>query len=490
MVHVNLPLRAGLALAPSVATGEPAHRLHRPALSAWPEGNRVAAPAWIEMAKAWVRDCLPALNSSACSGRTTSDEVIRLVNGLLRGAPPPREFADRQAMQALMILGVCGSSVERHAQQSQRRAGEPAIPGRGIEKLIAAGRRPFLEYVGELADRFGHMHRDSFVTFIERNGPAVRVLHPKTRRPFHALPAGFDDGAYLTFTGRAEEIELIRLLKEAAALQGAANLFLVRLQDAATAVDNAAAVSDCFDAAVLLLAVRAKIVELLGASSSNADLLDVLRQYACDWRDHAPLLRPPSGANDGGFLHRDMLLFSELLPPSGPVPGYRTYVRHTVLPALMPEVVARIEAAMSSDSIEARLYCRLGTTRDVLGRIGGRSCDALLDANPWLAAYVLVYAAQRALSRAHYEAASRFLLEPARAQDARNSVVPSTHGNGQMDLLHLVRQLDAARAAHPLATLGAQIGAGGRLDAILRDLGHRRRSHAELLSLCPRAGEV
>jgi len=196
---------------------------------------------WIDAAKAWARDRLPELNDRAYCGRMTADELACLVNKLLSGAPLPRDFDDRQAMQALMILGVCGSSVERHAQQSQHRARQPVVPGRGLEKLLAANQRRFVKYYAEIADRVGHIHRDSFVTFVERNGPAVHVLHPGSREPFHIVPAAFEDGAYITFTARTEELEFIRLLKESAALQGAANTFLARLQDATTALDDAAA---------------------------------------------------------------------------------------------------------------------------------------------------------------------------------------------------------------------------------------------------------
>ena len=115
------------------------------------------------------------------------------------------------------------------------------VPGRGLEKLLAANQRRFVKYYAEIADRVGHIHRDSFVTFVERNGPAVHVLHPGSREPFHIVPAAFEDGAYITFTARTEELEFIRLLKESAALQGAANTFLARLQDATTALDDAAA---------------------------------------------------------------------------------------------------------------------------------------------------------------------------------------------------------------------------------------------------------
>jgi hypothetical protein len=80
------------------------------------------------------------------------------------------------------------------------------------------------------------------------------------------------------------------------------------------------------------------------------------------------------------------------------------------------------------------------------------------------------------------------VVTPKRERDARDdpreraTVVPNTHGTTGMDPLRLVRELDEASAAHPLAALGSQARVG--LDATLRRLGYRRRGHAELLSLC------
>lgn len=442
---------------------------------------------WIDGARAWVLERLPALNRSAYGGQTTVDEIACLANEVLRSAPPPRDLGGRQAMQALMLLGVCGSSVERHAQQARRRAGEPASPGHGLGKLVAAG-RPFTAYFAELADRIGHAHRDSFVTFVEHNGPAVWVLHPEHREPLHVLPAAFEDGAYITFTARPEEREFIRLLKESAALQGAANRFLERLQDPRAALDDPTAVRACFHAATLMLAVRAKIVEFMRTSAFDADFfLDVLRQYACHWSARAPL-RPPSGANDDTALHRDVMLFDELLPASGDFPGYGAHVKH-VCSVLMPAAVNTLAAAMDTASIEARLLARLGTTREALGRLDAAACAALLAAQPWVAALLAVYDAQRDLSRAHYGTVTRYLTGPKHHRDVgadpreRVTVVPNTHGTTGMDPLRIVRALDEARARHPLAAVGAR-APRALLDATLGRLGHRPWRHQELLGLC------
>jgi hypothetical protein len=448
---------------------------------------------WIAGAKAWVLERLPALNRSAYGGHMTDGELACLVNEVLRGAPPPRDLGGRQAMQALMLLGVCGSSVERHAQQARRRAGEPASPGHGLDKLLAAG-RPFVEYFAELADRLGHAHRDSFVTFVEHNGPAVCILHPERRELLHVVPAAFEDGAYITFTARPEELEFIRLLKECAGLQGAANLFLERLQDPATALDGPDAVSAGLHAATLMLAIRAKLVEFMRQSAFDADFfLDVLRQYACHWSARTPL-RPPSGANDDTSLHRDVMLFHELLPASGDFPGYNVHVEH-VCSVLMPAAVQTLAAAMASPSIEARLLARLGTTRDALGRLDAPACEALLDAHPWVAALLAVYDAQRDLSRAHYGTVTRYLTGPKHHRDAcadpreRFTVVPNTHGTTGMDPLRIVRALDEARANHPLAAVGAR-APRARLADVLQRLGHRPWRHGELLGLVAPPGGV
>ena len=81
--------------------------------------------------------------------------------------------------------------------------------------------------------------------------------------------------------------------------------------------------------------------------------------------------------------------------------------------------------------------------------------------------------AQRSLSRRASALAGRAgrrgagaAVTPKRERDARDdpreraTVVPNTHGTTGMDPLRLVRELDEARAAHPLAALGSQARVG------------------------------
>jgi hypothetical protein len=117
-------------------------------------------------------------------------------------------------MQVLILLGLCGSSMERHAQQQMlRRAlamGAQSMqpqptPGRGLEKLLVGRHQRFIGYFQRVADVIGHPYRDSFTTFIEYNGPAIAILHPDTGERIHRLPAGFPDGTLVTLESGPED---------------------------------------------------------------------------------------------------------------------------------------------------------------------------------------------------------------------------------------------------------------------------------------------
>jgi hypothetical protein len=207
-----------------------------------------------------------------------------------------------------------------------------------------------------------------------------------------------------------------------------------------------------------MFAVRAKIVEFMRSSSFHADFfLDILRQYACPWyRDQA--VRAPSGANDPTALHRDVMLFPELVPSSEQFPGYKAHVKH-VCGVLMPHDVQRINRACSTESLEEQICQQLHLTKKEINELDERAVLGVLASHPLLAAYALLYKAQRDVSRAHYGTVRQYLINPKRARDAQADhreaiiIVANTHGTTGMDPLHIMKQLDEARAHHGLASI-------------------------------------
>ena len=154
----------------------------------------------------WLQQRLPALNDLVFNNKLSAESLAAILSSeLLTQLPPAAALDTRQAWQVLMILGCCGSSVERHAQQACVRRGEPAVPGTALGWLtVRCGRQRFGEYFRQVADLVGQPYRDPFVTFVEHNGPCVRVFHPETGQVIHSLPAAFDDEAYLTFSANPE----------------------------------------------------------------------------------------------------------------------------------------------------------------------------------------------------------------------------------------------------------------------------------------------
>src|SRR4029453_2237846 len=140
-------------------------------------------------------------------------------------------------------------------------------------------------------------------------------------------------------------------------------------------------------AATLLLGIRAKLQEFMARSRFSPEFfLDVLRQYACLWSASNPL-RPPSGANDASALQRDVMLFTELIPPQPGFPGFLSHVRQ-VFSVLTHQAASNIERSMRAPSIEARLLERLGKSRLSVCDLTPGGVESLLVVEPWLAAYV------------------------------------------------------------------------------------------------------
>jgi hypothetical protein len=109
---------------------------------------------------------------------------------------------------------------------------------------------------------------------------------------------------------------------------------------------------------------------------------------------------------------------------------------------------------MRAPSIEARLLKRLGKLCLSAGDLTPGGVESLLAAEPWLAAYVSLFEAQRHVSRAHYATVLKYLVRPKQIRDQqtdpreRITIVANTHGTTGMEPLGIMRDLDLARTNH------------------------------------------
>ena len=169
------------------------------------------------------------MNTRVLQGELMPEDMASIVNDCaLKELPTIDALSTREGWQLLTLLGILGTSVERHAQQAVRRhsPAEAVLPGKGLALLFVNGKQPFLEYFQALANTLHHPHRDSFITYIEMNGPCTEVQHPGMRQPMYRLGNLFEDDSFITFTGKFQEVEFITLLKKSVSLQGAANLLI------------------------------------------------------------------------------------------------------------------------------------------------------------------------------------------------------------------------------------------------------------------------
>ena len=158
-------------------------------------------------------------------------------------------------MRMVVLLGPCGSSIERHEQEQQLRTSgkENVKAGRGLARLhVSTAHTPFLEYFTRVAEYVGHIGRDTYQSIVSFNGPAYEVKHPFNPHQTLYTSASNIDGKWVTLTNNRQEIEFYDLLKRCEVLQVAANHLLAWVQDPAHDLDSMASVENVKVAAVLL----------------------------------------------------------------------------------------------------------------------------------------------------------------------------------------------------------------------------------------------
>ncbi len=405
------------------------------------------------------------MSTRVLQGELTAEDMACIVNHrVLTSLPTIDALSTREAWQLLTLLGILGTSVERHTQQAVRRRlpAEFVVPGRGLARLFINGKQPFLEYFQALADTLHHPHRDSFITYIEMNGPCTEVQHPGMRQPMYRLGNLFEDGSFITFTGKPQEVEFITLLKKSVGLQGAANLLMEEAMNHPEGIQAQESIQAFTAAATLMFAIRDLIADFIRRSPFPADFfLDEHRQYAVRWYAERTV-KASSAANDDSSLLRDLLLFTELVPPRQGFGGFRSHVRDTYH-VLLPDAVARLERAMNRESLEVCISKAIHLDLKALLTLDESQVFALIQKHPWLAACLVLYRSQHEVSKAHFSTIMKYLVWPKRKRDKLGdhreqvTVVSNTRGSTGMEPMGIMTWLDQSRSQHPLAVLGHRL---------------------------------
>lgn len=390
----------------------------------------------------WLRSELPTWNAQLLAGQRSVDEFVDELKERLQALPSPLGYSLDECRRLLVMLGMAGSSLERHSQEAG------AAPGAALAGLRAGG-TSFRRYVATLASRAGGPPRDSFLSYVLWNMPAVAVYLPDDAQAVLELPGAFGSEPPLTFSGTVGEAMFLTLLKRCAALEGIANDELHPMCDGDIAVDDAVALARVDRASLLLRSVRAEMRIFMGRPEFTAEfMLDELRQYACPW-DDLDTYNAPSGGHDTAFIVRDNLLGIT-------IPDYDVHVleQFDVLDEAGQRDVLR---SLATDSLADRIRSAVGGAD--LREIDPAAAEKLLVAHPWLVNYVRLYQANAALDATHWAMITKYMIKPMRQRDY-DAVVVSNHAGTTHMWMDTLKAYMEARNAHPLIGLKDAVRAG------------------------------
>jgi hypothetical protein len=384
----------------------------------------------------WLEADLPRLNGDILAGRRPLSDLVAAVNAAMAGLDSPTRCAVDECRRRLVALGMVGSSAERHSQE----AGEP--PGAALRQLVVGG-WPFRKYVATLASRVGHPPRDSLLTQVLWNAPAVSVYLPEAATPYLTLPSVFADReGPITYSDDPGESHILLLLKRCVALEVAANDHLWPLCEGSLTLHGHQALRHVEAATLFLRAVRAELRLFTQRTEFTAAFfLDVFRQYACAW-DGEETYSAPSGAHDPAAIARDILLGIG-------IDGFEAHVDH-LFDVLDPPGQADVTRARSATSLADLLAKALKL--DGLAGISSEVAAELAFAHPWLANYYRLYQANGDVSAAHWALIYKYIVGPTRDREEDAVVVSNREGTSGMGM-DTLRQNVSARTNHPLSCL-------------------------------------
>ncbi len=387
----------------------------------------------------WARTQLPALNGDVLAGRSSVGDLIAAVNAALPTPESPTRCDLAEARRQLVILGLVGSSVERHSQEAGGRPGDALA-------ALRLGTWSFRKYFATLACRGGGPPRDSFQSFVIWNGSDVDVYLPGDTEPYVRVPSAFPDASGpLTFSDDPGERLFIDLLKRCAAMEEAANTLLWPVCDGSLLVDDFEALERVGGATLLLQGLRAEMNGFRQREVFTVSFfLDILRQYACAW-EVDEVSCPPSGAHDLEYIVRDVLLGTPIDRIDEHVDG--------LFHVLDAPAQARLQRARAAGPLVALLGRRLGMDLpNVLPTMTTAQLFAVAAAHPWLACYTSLFRANGAVSASHWAMVHRYLVAPMRARDRDAIVVSNYEGTGHLRIDE-IRQFMTDRCKHVLFPL-------------------------------------
>lgn len=395
----------------------------------------------------WLRSELPTWNREMLEKRRTHEAFAEAVQPMLLELGSPLVFSEAECRRLLVMLGMVGSSLERHSQET----GAPA--GRAL-RTLRAGATSFRRYVATLASRVGSPPRDSFLSYVLWNMPGVAVSLPGEREMTLVVPGAFGAAPPFTFSSNAGELLFITLLKRCAALETLANERILPVCDGSLAPDDPGALAGIERAALLLRAVRAEMRTFMGRPEFTPELmLDDLRQYACEW-DDIDAFAAPSGAHDTAYIARDIMLGT-------PIPGFEGHV-DALFDVVGPAGQREVLDALHNTPLIDRIRAAAGV--EDLQHLDAQEAGDLVARAPWLLPYARLYQANAAVSATHWAMIMKYMIMPMRQRD-HDAVVVSNHAGTTYMWMDTLRAYLDARNDHPLAGLKHLARPTGGLDA-------------------------
>lgn len=404
----------------------------------------------VDALDAWLRTELSTWNNEMLAGRREYAAFAAAVQPLLLDLESPRAFSVTECRRLLVMLGMVGSSLERHSQETGAR---PGVALRGLR----AGSLSFRRYLAALASRVGSPPRDSFMSYVLWNMPAAAVYLPGEREAALEVPGVFGASPPFMFTANAGELLFLTLLKRCAALEEIANRQLVPICDGTLAPDDPTAVANIERAGLLLRSVRAEMRTFMGRPEFTPELmLDDFRQYACEW-DEIDAFAAPSGAHDPAYVARDLMLGT-------PIPGFEQHV-DALFGVIGPAGRQEILEAQRTVPLDQRIRSTANVSD--LRTLEPEAAASLVADKPWLLAYARLYQANAAVSATHWAMIMKYMVMPMRQRD-HDAVVVSNHTGTTYMWMDTLRTYMEARTDHPLAGLKHLARSTEGLDA-LRD---------------------